>query len=204
MLTADGEFEQLVRATFGANTQIDLNLVKGRLSAESGKLNAADAAVVIVDIDATQPEEFLSLQRFAAQLGGNPPVIAITQSLDASVARKLVQMRVSDFLVKPVEPIELVRACARAAQSSHSGGSDAMEAQIYTFLPAAGGVGVTTLAIQTALLSARRQGRTRFGLPRRSRFPARRLSPIISTSSRVLTSTKSSRVRSVSTASFSK
>jgi len=152
VLTADSEFEQLVRATFGANTQIDLNLVRGRLSAESGKLNAADAAVVIVDIDATQPEEFLSLQRFAAQLGGNPPVIAITQSLDASVARKLVQMRVSDFLVKPVEPIELVRACARAAQGSHSGGSDAMEAQIYTFLPAAGGVGVTTLAIQTALL----------------------------------------------------
>lgn len=118
VLTADSEFEQLVRTTFGANTQIDLNLVKGKLGAESGKLNAADAAVVIVDIDATQPEEFLALQRFAAQLGGNPPVIAITQSLDASVARKLVQMRVSDFLVKPIEPIELVRACARAAQGS--------------------------------------------------------------------------------------
>lgn len=98
VLTADSEFEQLVRATFGANTQIDLNLVKGKLSTESGKLNAADAAVVIVDIDVAQPEEFLSLQRFAAQLGGNPPVIAITQSLDASVARKFVQMRVSDFL----------------------------------------------------------------------------------------------------------
>ena len=152
VLTADAEFEQLVRSTFGGNAQIELSVVKGRLAAESGKLNAADAAVIIVDIDASQPEEFVALQRFATQLGGNPPLIAITQSLDAAVARKLIQVRVSDFLVKPVEPIELVRACARAAQGAHGGGSEAMEAQIYTFLPAAGGVGVTTLAIQTALL----------------------------------------------------
>jgi pilus assembly protein CpaE len=152
VLTADGEFEQLVRSTFGANAQIELSVVKGKLAAESAKLNAADAAVIIVDIDATQPEEFVALQRFAAQLGGNPPLIAITQSLDANVARKVVQMRVSDFLVKPIEPIELVRACARAAQGAHGGPSEAMEAQIYTFLPSAGGVGVTTLAIQTALL----------------------------------------------------
>jgi pilus assembly protein CpaE len=151
VLTADSQFEQLVRATFGANSQIELQLVKGRLGAESGKLNAADATVVIVDIDATQPEEFMALQRFAVQLGGNPPLIAITQSLDAAVARKLVQVRVSDFLVKPVEPLELVRACARAAKSTQNGG-EVLEAQIYTFLPAAGGVGVTTLAIQTALL----------------------------------------------------
>jgi pilus assembly protein CpaE len=44
-----------------------------------------------------------------------------------------------------------VRACARVTQESSSG----KEAQIYTFLPAAGGVGVTTLAIQTALLLLR-------------------------------------------------
>jgi pilus assembly protein CpaE len=152
VLTADDAFEQLVRATFGANSQIELQLVKGKLSAESDRLNAADAAVVIVDLDATQPEEFAALSRFAAQLTGNPPLIAVTQSLDAAVARKMVQVRVADFLVKPVEPIELVRSCARAANGASAGGNESVEAQIYTFLPSAGGVGVTTLAIQTALL----------------------------------------------------
>jgi pilus assembly protein CpaE len=152
VLTADDAFEQLARATFGANAQIELQLVKGKLSAESGRLNSADAAVVIVDIDATQPEEFAALSRFAAQLAGNPPLIAVTQSLDAAVARKMVQVRVADFLVKPIEPIELVRSCARAANGAHHGTNEAVEAQIYTFLPSAGGVGVTTLAIQTALL----------------------------------------------------
>jgi pilus assembly protein CpaE len=158
VLTADAEFEQLVRATFGANAQIELDLVKGTLVNEAGRLNASAATVVIADVDARSPEELVALQRLSAQLGGSPPVIAITQSVDAALARKLVQIRVSDFLVKPVEPIELVRACSRASQAPSGG--DALEAQIYTFLPAAGGVGVTTLAIQTALplLGAKNSG----------------------------------------------
>jgi len=59
--------------------------------------------------------------------------------------------------VKPVDPIELVRACGRAAKGSAA--ESATEAEIYTFLPAAGGVGVTTLAIETAMLLLRRTPR---------------------------------------------
>ena len=150
VLTADAEFEQLIRSTFSANPQIDLRLVTGTLGDAGTRLDTTNATVVIVDIDAGHPEEFVALQRLAAQLGSNPPVIAVTQAFDTTVARKLLQVRISDFLVKPVAPIELVRACARAVQGPSGG--DALEAQIYTFLPAAGGVGVTTLAIQTALL----------------------------------------------------
>jgi pilus assembly protein CpaE len=78
-------------------------------------------------------------------------VIAVTQSFDAELARILMQMRVADFLVKPVAAIDLVRACARVAQGA-PGTEKATQAQIYTFLPAVGGAGVTTLAVQTALL----------------------------------------------------
>jgi pilus assembly protein CpaE len=60
------------------------------------------------------------------------------------------QMRVSDFLVKPVAPVELVKTCARVAKAP--GNADTTEAQIVTFLPAVGGAGVTTLAVQTAML----------------------------------------------------
>ena len=60
------------------------------------------------------------------------------------------QMRVADFLVKPVSPVELVRACARVAKTPAT--SETTEAQIFTFLPAVGGAGVTTLAVQTAML----------------------------------------------------
>jgi pilus assembly protein CpaE len=60
-------------------------------------------------------------------------------------------MRVADFLVKPVPPVELVRACARVAAKT-AVANEGKEARIYTFLPAVGGAGVTTLAIQTAML----------------------------------------------------
>jgi pilus assembly protein CpaE len=59
--------------------------------------------------------------------------------------------------VKPVQPLDLVRACARAAQGAKQGGGTT-EAQIYTFLPAAGGVGLTTLAIETAMLLLKGDG----------------------------------------------
>src|SRR5665213_4272079 len=66
-------------------------------------------------------------------------------------ARTLLQMRIADFLVKPVAAIDLVRACARVGKTSSSS-VEPTEAKIYTFLPAVGGAGVTTLAIQTAML----------------------------------------------------
>jgi pilus assembly protein CpaE len=148
-LTADAEFEQLARATFGNNAQIELSVVKGTIIDEGGKLDVRDATVVIVDLDAERQDELVALQRLANRLGGMPPLVVVTQAFDQTVARKLLQIRIADFLVKPVAPIDLVRACARAAKGS--AGEDSIEAQIYTFLPAAGGVGVTTLAIQTAL-----------------------------------------------------
>src|SRR5262249_59944268 len=74
----------------------------------------------------------------------------VTQAFDESVARTLLQMRVADFLVKPVSPVELVRTCARVAKGPTT--SDPTEAQIYTFLPAVGGAGVTTLAVQSAMM----------------------------------------------------
>jgi pilus assembly protein CpaE len=75
--------------------------------------------------------------------------VAVTTGFDAETARRLVQMKVADFVVKPVPAVELVRTCARVARPV---GAEAAEAQIYTFIPAVGGAGVTTLAIQTALL----------------------------------------------------
>ena len=83
-------------------------------------------------------------------IGSQPPVVAVTQSFDSVLARRLMQMRVADLLVKPVPPIELVRACARLAKSATA--AETAAAQIFTFLPAVGGAGVTTLAVQTAML----------------------------------------------------
>jgi pilus assembly protein CpaE len=150
ILTADAGFEESARATFTAGAQIDLHVVEGSLSALAGKLEVEGATVVVIDLDAAREEEMRALQAFMAKTGSWPPVIVVTQTFDAEVARTLLQMRVADFLVKPVPPIELVRACARVVKAPAA--NETKEAQIYTFLAAVGGAGVTTLAIQTAML----------------------------------------------------
>jgi pilus assembly protein CpaE len=150
VMTADQAFEDSVRSTFAASPQIGLDVIKGRLAERDGKIDLAGATVVVIDVDAADETELGALERLMLQIGAWPPVVAITQSFDEGVARRLMQMRVADFLVKPVPPVELVRTCARVAKPPASG--ESTEAQIFTFLPAVGGAGVTTLAVQTAML----------------------------------------------------
>src|SRR5579862_900822 len=150
VLTADPAFEDSVRSTFSASPQIALDVIAGTLAGGADGIALEGATVVVVDIDAADAAEMLALERLMLRIGNWPPVVAITQAFDASVARRLMQMRVADFLVKPVSPVELVRTCARVAKSPAT--SETTEAQIFTFLPAVGGAGVTTLAVQTAML----------------------------------------------------
>jgi pilus assembly protein CpaE len=150
VLTADTAFEESVRATFAASPQIGLDIVKGRLAERGGQVDVANATVVVADVDAADETEMQALEHLMLRIGNWPPVVAITQSFEEVVARRLMQMRVADFLVKPVPPVELVRTCARVAKPPAS--ADTTEAQIFTFLPAVGGAGVTTLAVQTAML----------------------------------------------------
>src|SRR6266436_6103684 len=150
VLTADPGFEEQARQTFGASDQIALKLVSGTLAAVDGNFDPEDATVAVVDLNAALGEEMQALERLMARIGAWPPVVVVTQAFDKNVARALVQMRVADFLVKPVSPVELVRTCARVAKGAAT--VETTEAQIYTFLPAVGGAGVTTLAVQSAMM----------------------------------------------------
>jgi pilus assembly protein CpaE len=149
VLTADAHFEETVRQTFGASPQIELSLLLATVAGAGDRIDPEGATVIIIDLDATRDDEMQALERLTVRTGGWPPVVVVTQTFDAQVARTLLQMRVSDFLVKPVSPVELVRTCARVVKPATAEGK---EAEIFTFLPAVGGAGVTTLAIQTALL----------------------------------------------------
>lgn len=150
VLTADAEFDRQTRATFGASRAIDLQVVSGTITEHADTLEFGDATVVVVDLDAASADEMEGLVRLMGRVGTWPPVITVTQAFDEGVARTLLQMRIADFLVKPVTPLDLVRACARVAQGASP--DKHAEAQIYTFLPAVGGAGGTTLAIQTAMI----------------------------------------------------
>jgi pilus assembly protein CpaE len=152
----DADFERLVRTTFGMDGKVELILATGAFCDEVRNLDTAGATVVIVDIDPVSEADFAALNTFTQRLSGTPPVIVAIPVFDVAVARQLLLMRVADFVVKPVAPLDLVRACARAAQGAKNAGTT--EAQIYTFVPASGGVGLTTLAIETAMLLLKGDG----------------------------------------------
>jgi pilus assembly protein CpaE len=149
VLTADPAFAQSVQATFSNSAQIDLRVIPGGVTEWGERLELDGVAVAVVDLDTGGDDELQALERLMLRVQSWPPIVAVTQGFDADLARRLLQMRVADLLVKPVQPVELVRTCARVARPAES---DTTEAQIYTFLPAVGGAGVTTLAIQTAML----------------------------------------------------
>jgi pilus assembly protein CpaE len=150
VLTLDAAFDQSVRETFGVGGKINVEIVSAPLAERGDALGGEGVTVVVIDLDAANRRELAALERLAERLAGWPPLVVVTPSFDTELARRLVQMRVADILVKPVPPAELVRSCVRVTQAKK--GADRAEAEIYTFVPAVGGAGVTTIAIQTALI----------------------------------------------------
>jgi pilus assembly protein CpaE len=150
VLTVDSAFEEQTRATFGTSEQIALTVVPASLAAVEGNFDLEGATVAVIDLDASQADDMAALERLMERVGAWPPVVVVTQAFDETVARTLLQMRVADFLVKPVSPVELVRTCARVAKGPPT--AEVAESQIFTFLPAVGGAGVTTLAVQSAMM----------------------------------------------------
>jgi len=150
VVTADPAFAELARSTFGTSPQIALRVISGTLAAVEGDIDAPSATVAVIDLDAVAANDMQALDRLMMGEGAGLPVVAVARSIDANLARTLLQMRIADFLVKPVSPVELVRTCARVAKGPAT--TAPTEAQIFSFLPTAGGAGVTTLAIQTALI----------------------------------------------------
>jgi pilus assembly protein CpaE len=149
LLTGDAELEQLARSTFEpGGDKIEL-VVDGALGGSGEDALDSTATVALIDVDASSPAALNALQGMMARPGRQPPVVAVLHEFNQDIVRRLLQMRVADFLVRPVSPVELVRTCARVTQTSSG---ERREADIVTLFPAVGGAGVTTLAIQSALI----------------------------------------------------
>jgi pilus assembly protein CpaE len=151
LVTGDKELARSVEAAFGGSEHVDLEIVTGPLPAGLDALRLASATVAVIDVDLQKPDELQALERLMAGPADCPPVIVLTDRFDHALARRFMHMRIADCLQKPIAPAELARACARAARDQKAVAA-AEEAQIFAFLPAVGGAGVTTLAVQTAMI----------------------------------------------------
>lgn len=148
LVSTDKAFLQETRSAFASSDKIEPTTIEKALPDLRGELHEAEFGAVIIDMDAARLEEIDALRREMRRLEGRVPVVVVTNEFNAGAARMLVQLQVADFLVKPVTTADLVRSCLRALQGNAR--EDNTESQIYTFMPAAGGVGNTTLVLQTA------------------------------------------------------
>ncbi|RWM75049.1 MAG: response regulator [Mesorhizobium sp.] len=148
LVSTDKSFVQKTRTAFASSEAVALVTVEKNVTELRGEIQEADCSAVIVDMDAAKLNEIEALQRITRRLERRAAIIVVTQEFNASAARILVQLQVADFLVKPLTTADLVRSCVRALEGP--GREENTESQIYTFMPAAGGVGATTLTLQTA------------------------------------------------------
>ncbi len=150
LVSNDKDLVQETKSAFAAFETTELQTISKQVTELTNELNLAEKGVVIIDMDTRRLEDIESLQRLMRRMDGNASVVVVAQEFDAAAVRILMQMRVSDFLVKPISTGDLVRSCIRALKGADVSGSN--ESQVFTFMPVAGGVGNTTIALETAFL----------------------------------------------------
>lgn len=120
-----------------------------------GHLQARRAAdLIAVELDSAEAPELAALHKLMDAKPPSTPLIVISPDVDEAMVRLFLRLRVADWLRKPADPNDLVEACRRVDLAS-SGGSG-VAANCVTFMGAMGGVGATTLAVNSALLLSER------------------------------------------------
>ena len=148
MISPDQGLREAARGALSAARSTVFSTIDGPIDAASGLAAAETADLVIADIDATQREQLIALQKLMIRLGGRTPVVVLTEAFDDAVGRWFLQIRVSDFLRKPVRTDDLLRACVKALRDARPDAET--RARVLSFLAASGGAGATTLAIEAA------------------------------------------------------
>ncbi|MBL4891509.1 MAG: response regulator receiver protein [Rhizobiaceae bacterium] len=150
MISHDTELVALAKGAFSSNEHQNFVCINKTIGEIGAEIRDLDCDAVIVDLDASNVEDFESLQKVKRMLGANTEIIVISSDFSPAATRILIQLKVADFLAKPVQTSDLVRACNNALKQS---GEDAqMEPQFLAFMPASGGVGTTIAALETAAI----------------------------------------------------
>lgn len=149
VVTADKDFAVLVADALRASGANVGDLKVRAPDKLSDELADPACGLVVPDLDAFPDGPVAGLSELYRQAGPSVRFLPVTGVFDAEVARGFLRLRLQDFLVKPVAPSDLAHTLTRLGRDDADPYPDS---RIYTFLPAAGGVGNTTLALQAAAL----------------------------------------------------
>ncbi len=112
------------------------------------------ADLIAVELESAEAPDLAALQKLIEARDGRTPVIVISPDVDEAMVRMFLRLHVADWLRKPAAPSDLVEACRRVDLASS--GAAGETANCITFMGAMGGVGATSLAVNTAVLLSER------------------------------------------------
>jgi pilus assembly protein CpaE len=155
LVTEDVELKEALAEGFGEKKHFLLKTIKGKVS-DSEKFLGTEPlpGVLLIDLKTAEPEDLAALERIKRGRYADTPIIALSSYLDQEIVRRLVQIKIDDWLPKDSPFIDIYRSCERLNRTPQVENRN-KDAVCYSFFPAAGGCGNTTLAIQTAFILGR-------------------------------------------------
>ena len=148
-VSPDAQLGESMRAALASARRVELSIMALDVENAADQSKPLEADVLVIDIDANRRAQLVALQKIMTSLGGRTPVIVLTDGFDDAVGRWFLQIRITDFMKKPVRPEEVLGACLKSLIPE--GGARGHSAQTFSFVQAAGGVGNTTIALEAAL-----------------------------------------------------
>ncbi|MEM7215312.1 MAG: response regulator receiver protein [Pseudomonadota bacterium] len=148
LASTDNELVALAKGAIPNTSEQQLDIIQKPIVDLLNDIRDIEAEALIVDIDASKVEDFENLQKIKRMIGNSTAIIVISANFSPAAARILIQLKVADFLVKPVQTSDLVRSCNNAMKINTQ--ETQVEPQFLSFVPASGGVGTTSMAIESA------------------------------------------------------
>jgi pilus assembly protein CpaE len=140
----------------------DRRMAKAQISIEMGGIEAALARLsnepspdlLILDTAVHGGELLRALERLAEVVEPKCKVMIVGGSNDIALYRRLMQLGISEYLVAPLEPVQLIRSIG----DLYADPDKPFAGRVSAFLGARGGVGASTLAHNVAWSISEQQG----------------------------------------------
>jgi len=154
LVSSRSQLHERLKKTF-KDTNFQFTSVQGNLSQASKQFHGdLRRTTLIADLEGDLGEAIGAIENLR-QSGFAGAIITLSELLDEAAVRGLLRLSVTDWLPADAPAEAIFQACQRASNTRRPLDRET-RATCIAFVPAAGGVGTTTLAIQTAFLIAKR------------------------------------------------
>ena len=150
LVSTDPDLVKMAKGAISSSDEQSFKVIEKKIGALAGEVREYDCDALILDMDASSVADFEQLQKIRRMVGAHMGIIVISNNFSAAADRILIQLKVSDFLVKPMQTSDFVRSINNVMKTT--GENSQIDPQFLSFMPASGGVGTTILALESAAI----------------------------------------------------